>query len=327
MKAMTIPSYGEPSVLRLVDLPDPTPGERELLIRVKAAGLNPVDTKLRSGAFRAPIELPIVPGFDVSGVVEAVGKGVSNFQAGDEVFASPPLFKAGSHAEYVVIDERLVALKPAGLSHVEAAALPLALITAWEVAHDMAWLRSGQTVLIHAAAGGVGHLLVQLARAAGCTVLATASSPASMGLLRWLGVEHPINYKTTDVAERVKEITDGQGCDAVFDLVGREVFMSSIALVKVRGSLTTIVGIPKDADLTPLFLKSARLNAEFMGAIALAGGVATHQSRILGEAADMVAQNKLKPHVARTFTLDNLAEAHELQETGSVTGKLVIEME
>lgn len=326
MKAMTIPQTGDPSVLTLTDIAKPTPGETEILIEVYAAGLNPVDTKLRSGKFRAPVEFPMVPGFDVSGVVRAIGSQVTRFRPGDAVFASPPLFKPGSHAEFVVVDERVVARKPECRSHVEAAAVPLALITAWELLYDMAAIESGQTVLIHAAAGGVGHFAVQLAKARGCTVLGTASSDDSFALLDELDIDHAINYKAESVKERVMEITSGGGCDAVFDLVGQEVFLESIELVALRGHLGTIVGIPADVDLTPLFMKSASLHAEFMGATALAGKVPAHQSKILKEAATLIQAGTLKPHVSKIFPLQDLAAAHELQATGSVTGKLVIQI-
>lgn len=326
MKAMTIPATGEPAVLTLADVEKPTPGDHELLIEVHAAGLNPVDVKIRDGRFRAPLNFPVTPGFDVSGRVAAIGSQVTKFRPGDAVFASPPLFKPGAHAEYVVVDERVAARKPACLSHVEAAAVPLALLTAWELLYDMADLQEGQTVLIHAAAGGVGHLAVQLAHARGCVVLGTASSDDSFALLDTLQLDHVINYKTEDVHDRVMQITGERGCDAVFDLVGAEVFKSSIKLVAVRGQLGTIVGIPADAELTPLFLKSASLHSEFMGATALAGDIAAHQGPILKQAAAMIEAGTLQPHVSKIFPLENLAAAHELQATGTVTGKLVIQV-
>ncbi|MEO1237620.1 MAG: zinc-binding dehydrogenase [Planctomycetota bacterium] len=326
MKAMTIPQTGDPSVLTLTDLPDPTPGEHDLLLEVHAAALNPVDTKLRSGRFRAPVQFPVTPGFDVSGVVRAIGPSVTRFRPGDAVYASPPLFQPGAHAEFVTIDERLAARKPTSLSHVEAAAVPLALLTAWELLIDMADVSAGQTVLVHAAAGGVGHLAVQLAKHRGCVVLGTASSDDSFALLDELGIDHALNYKTENVHDRVMQITGDKGCDAVFDLVGQDVFRGSIDLVAVRGSLGTIVGIPADADLNPLFLKSASLHAEFMGATALAGRVPAHQSAILKEAAALIEAGSLRPHVSQTFPLEDLPAAHELQETGTVTGKLVIQV-
>jgi len=326
MKAMTIPATGAPSVLTLADVEQPTPDEHDLLIEVHAASLNPVDVKIRDGRFRAPLTFPVTPGYDVSGRVVAIGSQVTTFRPGDAVFASPPLFQPGAHAEYVAVDERVAARKPEKLSHVEAAAVPLALLTAWELLYDMADLQEGQTVLIHAAAGGVGHLAVQLAQARGGVVLGTASADDSFTLLNQLKINHAINYQTDNVHDRVMEITDGRGCDAVFDLVGAEVFKSSIPLVAVRGNLGTIVGIPADADLNPLFLKSASLHAEFMGATALAGRIPTHQGPILKQAAAMIDAGTLTPHVSKTFPLEDLPAAHELQATGTVTGKLVIQV-
>ncbi|MEM9881999.1 MAG: zinc-binding dehydrogenase [Planctomycetota bacterium] len=324
MKAIIVPETGAPSVLTAAELPDPTPGPTELLVEVHATATNPVDTKIRSGRFRAPVEFPLVAGYDVSGRVAAIGKQVTKFRPGDAVYASPPLFKPGANAEFVVVDEAVAARKPESLSHAEAAAMPLALLTSWELLYDMADVREGQTVLVHAAAGGVGHFAVQLAKARGCVVLGTASSDDSFTLMKQLGVDHVINYKAEDVQARVMELTDGRGCDAVFDLVGQDVFKPSIELVATRGGLGTIVGIPADADLTPLFMKSASLHAEFMGAVALAGGVPSHQGAILKEAAAMVEAGTLRPHVSRTFALDALAEAHALQETQGVTGKLAV---
>ena len=326
MKAMIIPATGEPSVLELADLESPTPGDHDLLVEVHAAAVNPVDTKLRSGKFRAPVDYPLVPGHDVSGVVRKIGPQVTRFRPGDAVFASPALFGPGSHAEQVLVDERVAARKPASLSHVEAAAIPLAAMTAWELLYDMAGLRSGQTVLIHAAAGGVGHFAVQLARARGAVVLGTASSDDSFALLEQLGLDHPINYRQDDVKQRVMQITGDRGCDVVLDLVGQAVFRPSIELVAARGCLGTIVGIPADADLNPLFLKGASLHAEFLGATELAGGIPEHQRTMLKELSAMVEQGTLKPHVSQTFALDQLAEAHTLQETAGVTGKLVIKV-
>ena len=326
MKAMTIPQTGEPSVLTLADVEQPTPGDHDLLIEVHAAALNPVDTKLRSGKFRAPVTFPLIPGFDVSGRVVAIGNQVTRFRPGDAVFASPSLFKPGAHAEYVLVHEDIAARKPESLSHIEAAAVPLALLTAWELLYDMADIQGGQTVLIHAAAGGVGHLAVQLAQARGGIVIGTASSEDSLALLEELRIDHATNYKTEDVHDRIMSITDGRGCDAVFDLVGAEVFKSSIPLVATRGHLGTIVGIPADADLNPLFLKSASLHAEFMGATAMAGRIPTHQGGILKQAAAMIEAGTLKPHVSKIFPLEDLAAAHELQATGTATGKLVVQI-
>ena len=240
------------------------------------------------------------------------------------MYVSPPLNRDGSHAERVVVDYRVAAKKPESLSHVEAAALPLVLLTAWEAMYDMADVRPRMNVLIHAAAGGVGHVAVQLAKARGCTVIGTASSDASFELLRSLGIDHVIDYKQEDVTARVRELTDGRGADAVFDFVGGDVFGASVEQLAVRGRLTTIVGVPPETDLAPLFLKSGQLNTEFMGATALAGQVPVHQSRILNEAAERVAAGSLRPHVSATFPLEELAAAHELQETRGVAGKVVI---
>ena len=324
MKAMTVPEFGEPSVLTLDERPDPTPGRGELLVKVHAAGLNPVDTKLRSGKFRGPVEPGFVPGYDVSGTVAALGPGCGRFNVGDAVYATPPLGRDGAHAELVVVHERVAARKPESLDHVQAAAVPLALITAWEAVYDMADVRAGQTVLIHAGAGGVGHFAVQLAKARRCTVFATASRDESKALCRELGADEVIDYGREDVAEAVMKLTAGMGCEAVFDFVGAETFEMSLPLVRLRGSLTTIVGIPKDVDLTPLFMKSGTLHAEFMGATALGGHVPEHQGHLLREAAAMIDAGTMRPHVTATYPLADLAQAHADQAEKHTTGKRVI---
>ena len=181
MRAMVIEEFGEPSVLKMKDMPEPELGEQDLLIEVYAAGLNPVDTKIRRGA-HGEKQFPLTLGFDVSGVVRAVGERVEHFQEGDEVYASPSLARHGSNAEYVAVDARTAALKPKKLDHPQAAALPLATLTAWESLHDRAKIHPGETVLIHAGAGGVGHFAVQLAKLHGCRVITTASREESIAL-------------------------------------------------------------------------------------------------------------------------------------------------
>ena len=324
MKAMTVPEFGEPSVLTLADVPDPTPGRGELLIEVQASSVNPVDTKLRSGTFRGPVEPGFVPGYDVSGVVKALGPACGRFRVGDAVYATPPIGKNGAHAELVVVNERVAAKKPESLDHVDAAAVPLALITAWESVYDMANVRAGETVLIHAGAGGVGHFAVQLAKARRCTVFATASRDESKRLCHELGADEVIDYERDDVAEAVKGLTAGMGCEAVFDFVGAETFKLSLPLVRLRGRLTTIVGIPKDVDLTPLFMNSASLHAEFMGATALSGHVPEHQGHLLREAAALIDNGTIRPHVSATYPLADLAKAHEDQAEKHTMGKRVI---
>src|ERR1043166_7401755 len=186
MRAIVVTQVGEPAVLQPRDMPAPTPGEQDLLIEVHACGLNPIDFKVRRGALAKGRQLPIILGFDVSGVVRDLGRGVAGFKVGDEVYAAPSLVRNGANAELVCVDARTVALKPRTLDHVQTAALPLVTITAWEALLQRARIQPGETVLIHAGGGGVGHVAIQIAKLHGCRVLTTASQPEALQLCRQL---------------------------------------------------------------------------------------------------------------------------------------------
>ena len=216
MRAIIMKEFGGIDVLQLAQMPQPTAGPGDLLVRVHAAALNPVDTKIRKG-LHGPKNFPLIPGYDVSGIVSELGEDVDGFAVGDEVYASPSLARQGAHAEYVVLDSRTAAHKPGTLSHEQAAALPLATLTAWEAMFERANLQDGETIIISAGAGGVGHIAVQLARARECRVITTASADESIALARQCGAQVVINYKTEDVVERVMEETGDAGCPVVFE--------------------------------------------------------------------------------------------------------------
>src|ERR1051325_2664286 len=194
MRAMAISEFGAPEVLKIIEAPRPEVGEHDLLIEVHAAGLNPVDTKIRRG-MHGPKPFPFTMGRDVSGVVLEIGRRVRNFRVGDEVYASPSLARNGSCAEQVAVDDRSAALKPRRLDHIHAAALPLVTLTAWESLHERAGIHTGETVLIQAGAGGVGHIAVQLAKNHGCRVITTASRPETQELCRQLGADVIVDHK------------------------------------------------------------------------------------------------------------------------------------
>src|SRR5438093_1067138 len=257
MRALVVPEFGSAEVLKLEEVPDPTPEEHDLLVEVHACALNPIDFKVRRGALAKGRKLPIILGFDVSGVVRGLGKSVSGFRVGDEVYAAPSLVRNGANAEFVCVDARTAALKPKSLDHVHAAALPLVTLTVWEALLLRARVQSGETVLIHAGGGGVGHVAVQLAKLHGCRVLTTASRPESLQLCRQLGADVVINYRETDFVERVKKETAGRRCPVVFDTVGGETFDRSLECVAPDGRLVTCVGTPSDKIPEKLF----RLNA------------------------------------------------------------------
>jgi NADPH:quinone reductase-like Zn-dependent oxidoreductase len=308
MRAISQDVLGGPEVLRLVEADRPEPGLSEILVRVHAAGLNPADWKHRARSIflGAP---PFVLGWDVSGVVEATGFGVTLFKPGDEVFGMLPFPRgAGSHADYVTGPGRAFAAKPGSISHVEAAALPLAALTAWQALADTAGLSAGQRVLIHAAAGGVGHLAVQIAKSKGAYVIGTAST-ANHDLVRSLGAEELIDYHAADFAEVVMD------ADVVLDTVSGDYPARSLRTMRPGGVLICLRRFPAEVAT-----EAARrgVRAEALLVEADHGGMTA--------IADLVARGKLRPVIAGTFPLADAAKAHELGDGGHVAGKLVLTM-
>src|SRR5262245_740211 len=207
MRAMAVTKLGGPEVLKLQEMPPPRPGPEDLLIEVHAAGVNPVDFKICRGAFREGRALPFIPGYDVSGVVRDMGSAVRDFKIGDPVYASPSIARNGADAEYVCVDARTAAQKPASLDHIQSAALPLVTLTVWEALLLRAQIRKGETMLIHAGGGGVGHIAIQLAKSHGCRVLTTASRDESIELCRRLGADVVIDYSKEDFVQCVEQET------------------------------------------------------------------------------------------------------------------------
>jgi len=324
MRAIVVPEFGGPETLKSQEMPEPTPGEHDLLIEVYASGLNPVDFKVRRGALAKGRPMPIILGFDVSGVVRAMGKAVTGFDIGDEVYAAPALVRNGSNAEFVSVDARTAALKPKSLSHSHAAALPLVTITAWEALLARARVQRGETVLIHAGGGGVGHVAIQLAKLHGCRVLTTASRDESLELCQRHGADVVINYREADFVERVRQETGGRGCPVVFDIVGGETFDRSLDCLAADGRLITCVGTPSEKIPQKLFRLNATLIFEFMGAPGVFGIRPESQGEILGAAAALVDEGKLQPHVSRVLDFNEITEGHRLLEGGHVTGKLIV---
>jgi NADPH:quinone reductase-like Zn-dependent oxidoreductase len=307
MRAITQDVLGAPEVLREVELERPTPGVGRLLVRVHAAGLNPTDTKHReTGLFLG--RPPFVLGWDVSGVVEETGLGVTLFKPGDEVFGMLPYpHGAGSHAEFVTGPARAFAPKPSTVGHVEAAAIPLVALTAWQALVDTAGLRRGQRVLIHAAAGGVGHVAVQIAKSRGAHVIGTASA-AKHDFLRGLGADEVIDYRTTDYAEAVRDV------DVVLDPLGGPEAIRSLRTLREGGLLVTILPI----GLPELLAEAGRLGVRATGMIV----EADHAG--MAAIARLVEDGTLRVTVADTFPLSEAAKAHASLETGRTTGKLVL---
>ncbi len=326
MRALVVPEFGSAEVLELREIPTPTPETHDLLIEVHAGGLNPVDFKVRRGAFAKGRALPIILGFDVSGVVRGMGEGVTGFRVGDEVYASPSLRRNGANADFVCVDAGSAALKPKRLDHVQAAALPLVTLTAWEALLERARIRKEEAILIHAGGGGVGHVAIQLAKLQGCRVFTTASQPGAIELCGSLGADLVINYRETDFVQRVKEETAGRGCPVVFDTVGDETFDRSLDCLAPDGRMITCVGTPSAMISQKLFRLNATVNFELMGATDLYGVRPGSHGQILRAAAALADEGKLKPHVNRVLSLEEVPEGHRLLETGHTIGKIVVKV-
>ncbi|MFZ3560567.1 NADP-dependent oxidoreductase [Streptomyces sp. BH055] len=307
MKAIGQDTLGAPEVLHEIDVPRPKPGIGQIVVAVHAAGLNPTDYKHRAfGMFLG--EPPFVLGWDVSGVVEAVGLGVSLFQPGDEVFGMLPYpYGAGSHAEYVAGPARAFVPKPAGLSHVEAGALPLVGLTAWQALVDVARVQPGQRVLVQAAAGGVGHVAVQIAKARGAYVIGTASA-AKHEFVRGLGADEVIDYRTADFAAETGDL------DVVLDTLGGEDRLRSLDVLRPGGILVSL--LPVDFDEVAARARELGVRATAM--------LVEHDQAGMRAVADLVTSGKLAVHVADTYPLAEAAKAHAEGDTGRVTGKLVL---
>ncbi|MFE7860099.1 NADP-dependent oxidoreductase [Streptomyces sp. NPDC101209] len=307
MRAISQDVLGGPEVLKEVELPRPEPRTNEVLVRVRAAGVNPTDWKHRAtGGFLG--EPPFVLGWDVSGVVEAVGIGVARFKPGDEVFGmlSYP-FGHGSHAEYVTGPARWFAHKPASVDHTQAGALPLVSLTAWQALVEYADVRPGQRVLVHAAAGGVGHVAVQIAKARGAYVIGTASA-GKHEFLRGIGADETVDYRETDFTEAVKDV------DVVLDTIGGDTSTRSLRVLRPGGIVVSILPVGSDdfhEEAARLGVRSLRMLVD-----------ASHSG--MTAIAELVEEGKLRPTIAGTFPLADAAEAHRLGDTGRTTGKLVL---
>lgn len=332
MRAIEIHETGGPAVLRLVERPRPElTGPGDILVRLMAAGVNPIDTKVRKSGPLLPAGLPAVLGCDGAGVVEAVGADVTRYQPGDEVWfcyggLGGPV---GNYADYICLDQNLAQPKPRTIGFAEAAAAPLVLLTAWEALNDRAGLSAEQTVLIHAGAGGVGHVAIQLAHLAGARVCTTVSGPEKTDFAHALGAEYCINYREEDLVQAVMDWTEGRGVDVALDTVGPACFRQTIPAMAVYGNLVTILDPGPDLDLKEARIRNLRLSLELMLSPQLRAlpRALAHQGEILRRCGKLIDDGELKIHVSRTFPLAAAAEAHQLIEAGHVTGKLVLTLD
>ncbi len=308
MKAARIHAYGGPEVLVVEEAPMPAPGPDEVLVRVMASSINPFDAALRAG-FMAPYfnhTLPLVIGTDFAGTVEAVGSDVSSFRAGDRVYGRGGVSRNGSQAEFVSVPESDVATMPASLDARQAAALPHAILTAWQALIVLAELQAGQTVLIHGAAGGVGHLAAQLAKTRGAHVIGTTSRHAD--LLHDLGVDQVVDYSTTPFEAAVKDV------DVVLDTVGGETQERSWKVLRPNGILVATVQTPSP--------ETAAAHGVRQGMVYTNPPIGA----TLAEVATLADQGRLRPHVSMTLPLDQIADGHRLIGTRHTAGKIVIDV-
>lgn len=308
MKAVRIYDYGSSEVLVYEDAPVPAIAADEVLIRVYAAAVNPVDWKIRAGYLKdfLPHQLPLTLGWDVSGVVDAVGADVTSFQPGDEVYSRPNIARDGAYADYIAVKASEVAFKPKTVDHVHAAAVPLAGITAWHCLFEAAQLSAGQRVLIHAAAGGVGSYAVQFAHWKGAYVIGTASA-RNRDFLAEMGADEVIDYQTTQFEDVVAPV------DVVFDTLGEEIQERSWQVIKPGGILVSIVSPPSDEQAVAHQCRSAYVFIQ-------------PRADWLTEIAQLIDAGQIKPIVETVLPLGQAAEAQQLSETGHTRGKIVLQV-
>ena len=309
MKAIRIHQFGGPDVLKLEEVDGPKPAADEVLIKVKATSINPVDWKVREGKENDQfgVKLPAILGWDAAGIIEEVGSNVIIFKKGDEVYAMPNFPNDGTYAEYVIAPANQVAMKPKTLDFIHAAAVPMGSLTAWQGIFDHGHLQAGQRILIHAAAGGVGSFAVQLAKWKGAYVIGTASG-SNVDFVKSLGTDEVIDYKTQKFEEVVKDV------DVVFDLIGGDVEKNSIKVLKRGGILVTTVGLQYDEELE----KAGSTGEDYFS---------QSKPEDLKQIADLIDEGKVKPIIAKVLPLAQAAEAHEESEGGHVRGKIVLEVQ
>jgi NADPH:quinone reductase-like Zn-dependent oxidoreductase len=308
MNAVVVHEYGGPEVLKYEDVPRPEPKDDQILVRVIAAGVNPVDGSIRSGRYARffNTKLPLIPGYDISGTVEKVGAKMTKFKVGDPVYAYIGLKEGGGYAEYAVAMEKEASLKPNSLNYIEAAAVPLAAETAWQALVDTAKLSAGQTVLIHGGSGGVGSFAIQIAKARGAKVIATASTP-NQELLKQLGADVAVDYTKTKFEDVAKDV------DVVVDSVGKDTLARSYGVVKKGGFIVSLVAQPDPAQLEKHGIRGAPLSVE-------------PNDDELAEISKLIDQKKIKVIISQVLPLKEAAKAQAQSDTHHTRGKIVLKV-
>ncbi|HET9959822.1 MAG TPA: zinc-binding dehydrogenase [Polyangiaceae bacterium] len=314
MKAMIIREFGGPERFESAEMPKPSPAAGQVLVRLRAASVNPVDYKIRQAGSWARVPMPCILGYDAAGVVEAVGNAVTHLAPGDEVFYCARIFgRQGTYAEYHVEDAEIVSRKPTHLSFEEAASLPLAAITAHDAVITFFGTKPGDTVLIHAGAGGVGAFAVQLAKAAGARVIATGRRE-NEALIRGLGADEVIDYRFVRFEDEVNRLTNQRGVDAAYDTVGGDTISRSIHCVRPYGKLATIVRV--DGSINDMQIRNQTLYFGFMERT---------QAKIQ-TLATLATRGQVRPLIDSVFPLDRVADAHRKIESGGMRGKIVLKV-
>lgn len=313
MKAVRFHTYGEPDVLVYEDVPKPEPAAGEVLVKVHATSVNPIDWKIRAGHLRGfrDYPLPFILGWDVAGVIASVGAGVTQWKPGDEIYGRPDIGRNGAYAEYIAVREGELARKPKTLDYIHSAAIPLAGLTAWQALFDAAGLKPGQKVLIQAAAGGVGHLAVQFAKLKGLYVAGTASG-RNQEFLKSLGCDLPINHETTRFEDVAHDF------DAVIESLGGEVRNRSWKVLKKGGILVALIGPPPSEE---------EAKAHGVRAAIIWAQTKPDQLTEIARLADSdSASGRVRPEIAAVFPLRDAAQAHKMSETEHVRGKIVLQV-
>ncbi len=315
MKAMVITAFGGPEVFKEQDVPKPKPGESDVLVKVYATSVNPVDYKIRKAGSWAGVKPPAIIGYDVSGVVEAIGSRVKDFKVGDEVYYTPEISggQQGSYAEYHVAHESIVARKPSNLNHREAASIPLAGCTAFEALVNVADIKSGESVLVQAGAGGVGSLAIQIAKALGLFVFATCGS-YNKELVKQLGADRVIDYRAEDFVAVILKETAQKGVDVVFDTAGGETLLKSVDAVKHSGRIVSIVS--SNINLDAAKNKNVTVNYLFMN----------RERSKLDALRALIEKGRVKPVIDSVMPLKDVALAQQRLEKGGVRGKIVLKV-
>lgn len=332
MKACVFKAPGDATVLTYTDIPVPAiQRDTEMRVKLKAAGVNPIDTKIRGrGSFVPEAELTVL-GCDGAGVVESVGAGVRKFSPGDEVFFCSGGLGGdrGNYAEYAIVEEHDAVKKPTRISFAEAAAAPLVLITAWEALYDRARLEAHQRVLIHAGAGGVGHVAIQLAKLRDARVATTISSEAKARFATHFGADHCIYYQRMSFVDAIMAWTDGRGVDIAFDTVGKSVLSESFKAVQYGGDVVSLLIPAEDTNWKTARDRNLRVSFELMLTPQLQAltEARIHQAKILASCAKWLDAGQLHIHVDKTFPLSQAADAHRWIENNEGMGKVAIVMD